>query len=254
MKPPTRIALACLGLAAACTATAATAIDDAREQLDQWVETRQLISKERADWSVEREILEETRVLLKNEITRLTDALTELEEQSTVADEDRAKLSEEKERLSEGTTVVESNLVALETRLKAIVARFPEPLVDKIKPVLRRLPDDPEDTTMTIGERVQNIVVILSQADQFNNTINRVSSIETMDDGKEVQVDTLYWGLAMAYFVDASGSHAGIRTPGPGGWTSTVVPGAGPQIKQLVDVYEGVGEIQFVDVPAKIQQ
>ncbi|CAA7072348.1 DUF3450 family protein, partial [Lentimonas sp. CC11] len=101
-------------------------------------------------------------------------------------------------------------------------------------------------------ERVQNIVGILSQADKFNTTITQTSESRELDSGKVVEVRTLYWGLAMAYYVDAAGEYAGIGFPGKDGWEWPQIDGAGPQIKKLLDVYEGSEEIQFVEVPARI--
>ena len=99
---------------------------------------------------------------------------------------------------------------------------------------------------------MQNIVGILSQANKFNNTITLTSETRTVNSGKEVQVNTLYWGLAMAYYVDASGEYAGISYPTANGWQTSLIEGVGSQIKQLIGVYEGENAIQFVKIPAQI--
>lgn len=227
-------------------------VSDTRDVLDQWVETRQIISKEKSDWQVEQSILGDTVALLTNELERLSQSLAELEASATAADEDRTLLAGEKEQLAAAAHVVEANIGALETQLKRIIKALPEPLVNKIKPLIRRLPDDSANTKLSLGERVQNIVGILSQADKFNTTLTETSESRELDNGKTVEVRTLYWGLAMAYYVDASGEYAGIGHPGADGWEWPQVPGAGAEIKRLIDVYEGAEEIQFVEVPARI--
>jgi septal ring factor EnvC (AmiA/AmiB activator) len=227
-------------------------ITETRDVLDQWVETRQLISEEKADWKVEKSILSDTVQLLSSELERLEKALADLEASATAADEDRTRLAAEKETLTAASAVVLNNIGALETQLKAILQTLPEPLINKIKPLIRRLPDDPAETKLSLGERVQNIVGILSQADKFNTTLTETSESREMPSGKVVEVRTLYWGLAIAYYVDASGEYAGIGYPGAGGWDWPQIEGAGPEIKKLIDIYEGSGEIQFVEVPARI--
>ena len=240
----------------ACVSTvslnAQTDLESTLDVLDQWVQTRQITSKEKSDWRLEKSILSDTQELLSNELTRLDASLEELKNSATAADEDRAELTATKEQILEASAVVEGSIVELETQVKAIVARLPAPLVDRIKPLIRRLPEDPTDTTLSIGERVQNIVGILSQADKFNGTITQTSESRELGDGKVVEVRTLYWGLAMAYYVDAKGEYAGIGYPGKDGWEWPQIEGAGPQIKKLLDVYEGSVEIQFVEVPARI--
>ena len=227
-------------------------LQDTRDVLDQWVETKQIISEERADWRLEQSILKDSRSLLDNELARLTQALADLEASATAADEDRTQLAAEKELLKAASSVVEANIGSLETKMKALVNSLPQPLVDKIKPLMRRLPDDPNNTKLSLGERVQNIVGILSQADKFNTTITLSNESREIADGKVVQVTTLYWGLAMAYFVDNSGTYAGIGTPNSDVWEWQEMADAGPKIKQLLDIYEGSQGIKFVSVPARI--
>jgi len=227
-------------------------LQDTRDVLEQWVETQQIVSAERADWRLEKSILTDSENLLRSELARLTESLEDLKASATAADEDRTRLAAEKEELKAASAVVEANIGGLETKMKALVPTLPQPLINKIKPLMRRLPDNPNKTTLSLGERVQNIVGILSQADKFNTTITLSNESREIADGKVVQVTTLYWGLAMAYFVDNSGDYAGIGSPGAAGWEWQERADAGPQIKQLLDIYEGTQEINFVSVPARI--
>lgn len=228
-------------------------IGETRNVLDQWVETNQILSEEKSDWRLEKSILEDTQVLLQKELDRMNAAIDDLEATATAADADRAALSEEKDKQTAAAAVVKSNIGALETKVKAIIKTLPKPLVDKIKPLIRRLPNDPNNTKLSLGERVQNVVGILSQADKFNSTITLSNESREIAEGKVVQVTTLYWGLAQAYFVDNAGSYAGVGKPGAEAWEWTEIEGVGPQIKQLLDIYEGIEEIKFVEIPASIQ-
>ncbi len=228
-------------------------IDAVRVTLEQWVETQQIISETKSDWVLEKSILEDSQRLLNSELERLEASLEELDATATAADEVRTSLAAEKETLAAASAVVEVNIGKLESQVKAVVKTFPEPLIDKIKPLIRRLPKDPANTKLTLGERVQNIVGILSQADKFNGTITQTSESHEVDGGRVVEVRTIYWGLGGAFYVDAAGEYAGVGYPGENGWEWPEVPGAGPKIKRLLDVYEGSEEIQFVDVPARIK-
>ena len=83
--------------------------------------------------------------------------------------------------------MVSSSIGGLESQLKAIIPSLPAPLIEKIKPLIRRLPDDPQDTELSLGQRVQNIVGILSQTDKFNTTITISSEAREFEEGKAVQ-------------------------------------------------------------------
>jgi predicted nucleic acid-binding Zn-ribbon protein len=102
--------------------------------------------------------------LQSSDVERLDAAQADLEPSATAADEERTTLAEEKEKLTAASTVVEANIGELETQLKRELKGLPEPLIEKIKPLSRRLPKDPAKTELSLGERVQNIVGILSQA------------------------------------------------------------------------------------------
>ena len=245
--------LIAISIATSLPTIADESIENTRSVLEQWVETQQIISKEKTSWRTEQAILQDTQSLLSHELDRLNSAIDDLEASASAADADRSNLTEEKESQLAAANVVKSNIGSLETKLKEIVKTLPDPLVEKIKPLIRRLPQDSNNTKLSLGERVQNIVGILSQADKFNTTITLSNESREISDGKVIQVTTLYWGLAGAYFVDNAGSYAGIGKPGSDGWEWSQVEGVGAQIKQLLDIYEGTEEIQFVDLPASVR-
>ncbi|MEM1222628.1 MAG: DUF3450 family protein [Verrucomicrobiota bacterium] len=224
-----------------------------RDVLDQWVETRQIISKEQSEWRVEKAILGDTKVLLSSELDRLNKELEEMELTATEADEERSELTAEKDNLEAAANVIGKKIIDLEIQLKEIIARLPQPLLESIQPIIARLPKDSYNTESTQGERVQNLVATLDQADKFNKNFKLTSESRELSSGKVVEVTTLYWGLAIAFFVDAGGEYAGLGTPTMEGWQWDEVEGAGVKIKQLLDIYEGLGKIEFVEVPAKIK-
>lgn len=226
-------------------------IDETRSTIDQWVETRQIISKESSQWEIEKGLLEKTYALLTSEVERLNLELKDLKESASASDEERSTLASEKESLRAASEVVAISISSLENSLKKIIPTLPTPLIEKIRPLVRRLPNDPEKTNLSLGQRVQNIVGILSQANKFNSTITLTSEAREFEKGKTIQVTTLYMGLASAYYVDDSGKYAGVGTPSANGWEWSLIDGVGTQIKQLVEIYEGTREIQFIQVPAQ---
>ncbi len=228
-------------------------VEAARATLREWVETRRLLSKEQADWQLEKSILAETRTLLENELERLAAALENVASATSTADEERASLTAEAEEYSASAIVIAEHVAKLEARVRTVLPTLPPPLLERIRPLTRRLPADPATTRLSLGERVQNIVGILSQAEKFNGTVTLTSETRVVEEGKEVEVRTLYWGLAMACYVDTSGRYAGFGHPGAEGWEWPRVEGAGRQIQDLLAVYEGTAEVRFVEIPARLR-
>lgn len=231
-----------------------SSVAESRTALQEWVETRQIISREKADWALLKEVLADSEELLAAQLGLLTEKLAELEDSQTAADEEREKLMASNEALKEATRSLDKTISAVEVKLLALVPSFPQPLRDGVDPLVRRIPRPGTESKASLGERVQNIVGILSQADRFNSRITLVNRTQQLKDGREVQVSTLFWGLGQAYFVDTTGTYAGVGLPTPEGWVFEEVSGLAPSVAELIRVYRGESnQINFVAVPARVR-
>ncbi|RME70908.1 MAG: DUF3450 family protein [Verrucomicrobia bacterium] len=246
-------ALAATGIAFS-TASAADEpnLKETRTALQQWVELRQLISEEENNWRAEKETLEESIRLIKSEMERLDNEMKEIDERSTAAEKERAELNERNAELKKAARAVTDAIESLEQAIISMHDRLPEKLQNDIEVLYQRIPKGGIATRASTGERLQNIVGILSQVEKFNRTITLTSEIQELPDGTSAQVDTIYLGLAVGYFVDGTNKFAGILTPGPNGWTSTVSNDLAPQIRKAIQVYKNEALAEFVPLPVSI--
>lgn len=260
-KSPRWVALACLS-AAAITAPAARAaepapgVEDFRARVQKWVETRQLLSQEKSAWEAEKETLSATRDLLEQQKKALEDEIAQLEESGGSAEGERRDLLLERGEYQRVGATLEGQIRGLEEAVLALVPRLPAPLQEKLEPLLVQIPDDPAKRKSPIGQRLVNVLGILSQAEKFNSTATLVGETRALGDagGEKVQVRTLYWGLGQAFYVDAQGRSAGVGRPGAEGWEFADDPGIAKDAKLLLDVFEGnVDVIEFVALPAEIR-
>ncbi len=243
-----------LAVLAVAPAHAQDAVGDFREKLGKWVESRQLISKERTDWDVEKETLRATRNLLEQEKEALAAEVKELEESNTASDDERRDLLLERGEFQRAGRALEDEIRVMEQQVLALAPRLPEPLRDKLEPLLVQIPTDPENTRVPLGQRLMNVLGVLAQAEKFNGTATFVGETRAVEGDQKVQVRTLYWGLGQAFFVDASGNAAGVGRPGPDGWVFQNDPALAGDAKRLLDIYEGnVDAIEFVRLPVGIQ-
>ena len=159
-------------------------VNDTRSTIDQWVETRQ-ISKESSQWE-EKACLKPTHYWSE---VRLDSELKDLKESASASDEERSSLAA-KESLKVASKVVASSIGSLKLLSKASFLLCPS--IEKIRPI-RRLPDDPQKTDLSLGQRVQNIVGILSQTDKFNTTITATSEAREFEEGKSCKSLPCIW-------------------------------------------------------------
>ena len=188
-----------------------------QKKIDKWIETRQIISEERANWLGEKAMLETSHGILSDELTALNRAVELLSETSTMADVERENLQAEREELERSNEMLAVKVRTLEIAVQDLSARFPTPLLVKIKPLLQNIPEDVSRTKKALGQRLLTVLGVLSQAEKFNGTLTlQTNARDVSGTGVQERVTTLYWGLAFAVYVDDAGKFAGMGLPGPG--------------------------------------
>jgi hypothetical protein len=224
-----------------------------RTTLEQWVETRQLISKTRGDWQTDKETLEQTRQLFDRELKQVEEQMGKLSTNSTQVEKERTEAEASLKASNEALDRAKQFAAGFEGKLAKLVPRLPVPLREIVKPLLARLPTDAAATKMQTTERVQVLVGILNEVDKFNNAVNLFSEKRKNEKGEEVAVETVYVGLGAAYFVNDANNFAGTGTPGPNGWEWTVKSEIAAPVREVVRIYRNERPAKFVTLPATIR-
>jgi hypothetical protein len=241
-----------LAFAASDPGSGAATPDAARASLAKWVETQQLIAKEKREWQDGKQILRSRIDAVNGEIAVLKERMTETRRTAAEANEKKAgEVSENQALLAAGSELA-TWVAGLESGLRTLEKQLPEPLLQKVKPLYDRMPADARQTNVSLAERYQNVVGILNEVGKFNNEITMVTEVRTLSDGKPAEVRTVYVGLAQAYFVSPKGD-AGVGRPGDSGWSWSAAREIAPQIEQVVEVLQNKAKPQFVSLPVKVQ-
>jgi len=228
-------------------------LNDTRSTLEKWVETRQLISKTRADWQTDKETLEQTVALYERELKSIEEQMSKVSTNNVQVTKEMAEADALKKSSAEANEAARQFTVTFEAKIKQITPKLPAPLQDILKKDLARMPADPANTKMLAAERVQVCVSVLNELDKFNNSVNLFSEKRKNSAGEEVAVETMYVGLGGAYFVNDAGDFAGVGTPGANGWTWTTKPEIAPAVRTAVKVYRSEHPPAFVKLPVTIQ-
>jgi len=168
-------------------------------------------------------------------------------------DKQRLAAEAQKAELEAATQKVGELVGGLEQRVQELAPSFPPPLADKLSSALKRIPADPANTKMSGLERMQTVVGILNEVDKFNAAITVVSEVQKNPAGAEVQVETLYLGLAQAYFVDKAGDYAGVGTPAATGWQWTPNNALAGNIQKSIAMYKNAAPADFVSLPVQVK-
>jgi hypothetical protein len=244
----------CLCVCATGTVRAADhPLDNARSVLERWVQARQLVAKTRADWAAEKDMLEASTRIFEHELKDLDARVAGLGEANAEVTRERKELQAEKEALGEANARAGALATLHEQRIRSLKPWLPEPLQRRIEPLLGRFPEDGGSTRLTAAERLQNLVGVLNEIDKFNGSISVESEIRTNAAGHEVQVETVYLGLAHAYFVGEGGKFAGVSVPAPEGWQTTERNDLGPTITRAIAMYRNQTPAAMLVLPFEIR-
>lgn len=227
-------------------------LDETRMVLGKWIETQQIIAKERNDWQQGKEILAGRLELVKKELSSLEDKIKSAQTSVDESDAKRSQFEAQNLQLKATGDQLASNVTRLEEEVRDLFTRLPEPTRTKLMPLYQRIPEDPATTHVSVAERFQNVLGILNELNKDNNEITVGYEVRNLADGKPAEVRTMYIGLAQAFYVSAGGE-AGIGRPGETGWKWEPSKAIANDVLTAFDILQGKHTPAFVPLPVNLQ-
>ena len=228
-------------------------LDETRLTLNKWIETQQIISKERNDWQQGKEILQGRIELVGKEVGVLKDRITQSELAVVESNKKRDELVAESDQLKAVTAQLSDAVATMEGQVRQLAKLMPEPVNAKLLPLMQRMPADPTNTRVSTAERFQNVLGILNELNKANSEISVSYEIRTLADGSSSEVQVFYVGLAQAYYISPRGL-AGIGRPTEDGWKwESASAATSSQITQALEIIQGKQTPSFVPLPITIK-
>jgi hypothetical protein len=140
----------------------------------------------------------------------------------------------------------------MEGQVRGLANRMPQPVAERLAPLLQRIPTEASTTRVTVAERFQNVLGILNEMNRANSEISLSYEVRTLADGSSSEVQVIYVGLAQAYYLSPRGE-AGIGTPGEDGWNWKPAPEIAGQLLVALEVIQGKHPPAFVPLPVEIK-
>ncbi|MBU6152596.1 MAG: DUF3450 family protein, partial [Chloroflexi bacterium] len=173
-------------------AQAATApkLEETRLTLSKWIETQQIISKERNDWQQGKEILQGRIELVGKEVGQLKDRIAQSETAVLESQKKRDALAAQNAQLKEVGAQLVATVIKMEEQVQKLARLAPEGVATKLQPLLQRIPSDVSSVRVSAAERFQNVLGILNELNKANSEITIAYEIRQLADGSssEVQV------------------------------------------------------------------
>lgn len=227
-------------------------LEETRLSMDKWIETQQIISRERKDWQQGKEILLGRLELIKKEVATLEEKTGQAETGVTEANKKRSDLVAENDQLKAANTLLTEAVTGMEGEVRLLFKALPEPVQTKLQPLYQRIPEDTARTRVSAAERFQNVLGILNELNKTNNEITVSYEVHHLADGKPSEVKTMYVGLAQAYYVSARGE-GGVGHPTADGWKWEPSKAVASEVLTALEILEGKRTPAFVHLPVKLQ-
>ena len=227
-------------------------LEETRLTLSKWIETQQIISKERNDWQQGKEILQGRIELVGKEVSQLGERITQSEAAVSESHKKRDELSVQNEQLKEVGAQLAAAVTEMESQVQKLSKMAPEGVATRLTPLLQRIPTNAAKTRISTAERFQNVLGILNELNKANSEITIAYEIRQLSDGSSSEVQVVYVGLAQAYFLSPRGE-AGIGKQSENGWQWRSANDQAGAILTALEIIQGKHPPAFVALPITIQ-
>ncbi|MEZ5277493.1 MAG: DUF3450 family protein [Opitutaceae bacterium] len=232
-------------------------IEDVRANLSRTLEYRDQAAKEQAAWDLRRgqlenliQVAEEERKNLEAAIGIARPMLEDLQSRELELSSSR----EESQMLADVLRVAGPRLAG---RLIEGARQWPDPLLVAVESQLNGIQAilDREVATFTdpeVDTLIRSTVEALEEALKFQNGIHHSSVIKRLPDGRAVQFETIYLGLAGGFYLSEELNLAGRIVPRSGGWEWIPQDELNEPIRSFLETLQGERQATWIRLPVRI--
>jgi hypothetical protein len=222
-------------------------VEDVHQLTLQWTGLEHQKDLLQKNWRRDKPVLEQQLSLLERETQELNRFLKESAQEQDEVEQRRLELIEQQTHLEHEQAALERSLRQAVLRLKALHLQLPPPLVEGWEEELPRL----EESVLTNSEKLQLVLNLLSQLDDFEQKVTLHETVMTLADGQEYLVKQVFLGLSHGWYVTADQSHAAAGMADPNGWQWTPVTD-GKRIAQIIAILERRMNPELITIPLQL--
>lgn len=234
-----------------------------RSTVQKWTAVMKEIQDAKRSWREDRQIYLDSREALKAEKAQLDGEIREAEKRNAALDSKSIDKQKQDKTYDEARKALRAGLDGLENRISALLPLLPKELLanDKLGKAISDhksfvSKEGKEKDEVALNSRLGAMVTILVEAEKFNQIVTSFDNRSAKLKGQDVILDGIYFGLAMGFAANAPGTMALQLTPGTDGWQETEIidPEIIQQVRELIDIGKGAGEVRLVPMPLEISK
>lgn len=230
--------------------------DELKVTVSEWVETMQQIQQEENEWTRDQEVLTNYREGLEKEITDLKEQIADAQTRKDGADAESLKQTQERDRFAAAKDELAKLVRGMEENMASKVPLIPAPLraEPKVSQAIEdlerdlKLPKEKQDEG--VSKRLLNLINLTAEIEKFQQTVVLRQELRADSEGREFNMQVIYFGLAAAYAVNEDGSFALMGKPaGEAGWKFEERKDLAKEIRNLIACTTGDQDPEFISLP-----
>lgn len=203
-----------------------------------------------ANWRQDKPVLEQQLVLLEREISELSQVLEASEQEQGAVEQRRLELLQQQTRLEQEQAALDTALQQSSLGLQALQPQLPPPLADAWREQVPRL----QDPLLNASERLQLVLELLGQLDDFQQKVSLNETIMRLADGNDYLVKQVYLGLSHGWYVTADGRFAatGMATTSGWRWDEITDANESAEVGRIIAILERRQNPALISIPLRL--
>jgi len=233
----------------------ASPLEQTREQLRLWLETKQKEQSEINEWKNDQEVLTNYKEGLIKEIATYEQEIADAKVKAGAADQESANKIAARDQFIAAEKLLSTDLRKMEEEFATLIPLLPPPLArlpkisTGIETLKKNLSLPADGQTEDVAKRLANITELMAEAEKFQQGVNVYPELHKKSDGSEFNMQVVYFGLAIAYAVNEDSTFALIGVPGDAGWKFSEANELAKDIQKLIVTATTEKDVSFTNLP-----
>ena len=239
--------------AGALYAAAGPDLEELDELTQKWLSLRAEISSVRSRWGKQEQMLSDELEMLRQRKQSLQEKLDEEKTRTSGLEDELSSAEAEKERLESAIEEACTPVADAQSDLKDWEQDLPDFMANNLESQFDALPAGEDTITPNnVSQKLQTGLGLYRRIEKLNNEMHLSHAVIQSPDGRSLECDMLFLGLARGYALTPNGKNAAVGSWTGDGWAWEWRKDIAPEVQKAIECYNKERAASFVNLPLSI--